>query len=145
MLKLLPHSCWTAWGRCPACNRQKEFHKSQDSQGLLTSPLAPEERGPGGGGRWGWHFRPQHPQLAGVWGCRLSPLWQAEMRKGLACVKCALLQSCTEVPVAPGDKCPQQLSASQPQPRIPFLWHPQHRKPLSAPKSQLLCFPCCAT
>lgn len=79
--------------------------------------------------------------LVRVWGCRLSPLWQAEVRKGFAWVKCALLRSYTEVPVAPGDKRSRQLSAFHPQPKTLFLWHPPHRKPSSAPTKQLLCFP----
>lgn len=83
--------------------------------------------------------------LVGVWGCRLSPLLQAEVRKGFAWVKCALLQSYTEVSVAPGDKSPQQLCAFHPQPRSPFLFCPPHRKPSSAPTNQLLCFPYCIT
>lgn len=58
----------------------------------------------------------------------------------IAWVKCTLMQSRTEVLVAPGDRSPSQLSASQPQLRTPFLWHPLHRKLLSAPKGKLLCF-----
>jgi len=122
----------TSWGRCLVCSRQ-EFHKSHDHKGTLTFPSAPEKRGHGGRGRGGWHLGPLQPV------CRYLRM-QADPSVAGRDRSLSYRQCCN---AAQGGKCPWPLSASQPQQRTSPSLHRPDRKPLSGPKSQLLCFLSC--